>query len=1232
MQWIWFDEGDPLASAPAETRYFRRVFDLDRPGGNALRSASLEITADNSFTVFVNGARVGSGDSWSSLYRFDVRAQLVNGKNVLAVAAHNEGGPAGLVVRLRCTVAGKKPLAVVSDGAWKVSKAPVKDWQSLRFDDSKWSKARVLGPFGKLGPWGSGAAAPGKRVPVRFTVPEGFKVERAVAEPSDRGPFSLVNMTFDGRGRLLLSQEGGPILVCGKPDKDGVFGEVSDYCTLVRNCHGMVWVKDSLYLVGDGPKGTGVYRCRDTKGAGRIDEATLLHRTNGGMGEHGPHALAHGPDGMLYFVLGNHAFVRIGPKLAPNPEKLAANSPLVRWPTGGMGPDQGRPGTTEDVLLPRLNDANGHAANILAPGGTIWRMGLDGKDMALVAAGFRNHFDAAFSPAGELFTFDSDMEWDIGLPWYRAVRASHCPPGSDFVWRTGAANTPSYYIDSLPPLHETGRGSPVGVTFYDHHRYGPKYRGAFLMADWSLGIIYAVHLKRKGATYTPEVEKFCTGTPLNVTDLEVAPDGAVYFTMGGRGTHGGVYRIVPTSAGTTAPEAASAVERVLALEQPLSAWSRARAEKIFSESRKEVVAGLLAKAQSTKAPASQRIRALTLLHLHGSTPPREGLVKLLSDGDADVRAQAVYLLPLAAPSACKEELVRCLADRDALVRRRACEALIRAGAEPPVEAVWPLLSEEDRFVRTAARLVLQRIDASKWLPRMEKESKDLIAWEAIVALCKTGQVEANLDRILARLNQPAPTGVQPLLDWVRVVQLVCCQTGKAPAPLAEIGKACLALFPHADRMVNRELAILLAHLRRTGVIDAPVHAALLDAMKASTGDREQQIHYFYCLRLLHDGWTKEQKAALIDWYEQTRAWSGGNSFTPFLANIFRDALGAFDVADRKAILADGAHKPLTSLALAGRLANDRQPELLPELKKLAAVAGKTSLPRGSELQRALSEAILRTACEHPKAEYYADLLGGLSSPNKLIVFDTLAALTKVPARPKPDDPTAFRAVLLASRKLDASNRWKAVELLRHWTDNKQFGADKGQWKPELEAWSRWFGQTFPKEPALPDVEGDRPTPSKYAYADLLDYLTRGEGQKGDAKRGRTVFEKALCLKCHKYGKEGEGIGPDLTTLVKRFKRADVLESIYYPSKVISDQYRSTTIVTLKGQRIEGLAAVQGDMITVLQSDGSKVTLRKKDIEQQFASLVSVMPEKLLDPLTRAEIADLFAFLESEPAK
>src|SRR5205814_933438 len=124
--------------------------------------------------------------------------------------------------------------------------------------------------------------------------------------------------------------------------------------------------------------------------------------------------------------------------------------------------------------------------------------------------------------------------------------------------------------------------------------------------------------------------------------------------------------------------------------------------------------------------------------------------------------------------------------------------------------------------------------------------------------------------------------------------------------------------------------------------------------------------------------------------------------------------------------------------------------------------------------------------------------------------------------------------------------------------------------------------SFPKEPPLPNVTAVLPT-SKWKFEELLTYLEKDEqGKNGDVARGRAVFDKANCLKCHKFGSIGEGLGPDLTTLKSRFKRADVLESILYPSKVISDQYRGSVIVTKKGETITGLAAPQGDVITVLQ--------------------------------------------------
>ena len=56
----------------------------------------------------------------------------------------------------------------------------------------------------------------------------------------------------------------------------------------------------------------------------------------------------------------------------------------------------------------------------------------EGKDWQIFAGGFRNSYDLAFDRQGACFTFDSDMEWDIGLPWYRPVRLYHVVPDGEY--------------------------------------------------------------------------------------------------------------------------------------------------------------------------------------------------------------------------------------------------------------------------------------------------------------------------------------------------------------------------------------------------------------------------------------------------------------------------------------------------------------------------------------------------------------------------------------------------------------------------------------------------------------------------------------------------------------------------------------------------------------------------------------------------------------------------------
>ena len=145
----------------------------------------------------------------------------------------------------------------------------------------------------------------------------------------------------------------------------------------------------------------------------------------------------------------------------------------------------------EDNLLPRMVDGAGFMTSEKAPGGYIYRVSPDGKHWELVAMGYRNPFDIAFNRDGELFTYDSDMEWDVNMPWYRPTRVLHVASGGDYGYRNGSGKWPAYYIDSLPPVVNVGPGSPTGVTFGYGAKFPAKYQEALYLCDWSYGKLYA---------------------------------------------------------------------------------------------------------------------------------------------------------------------------------------------------------------------------------------------------------------------------------------------------------------------------------------------------------------------------------------------------------------------------------------------------------------------------------------------------------------------------------------------------------------------------------------------------------------------------------------------------------------------------------------------------------------------------------------------------------------------
>lgn len=531
--WIWL--GDKAGDG--QVVHFRKVFKTNR---GRITGAKLFASCDNEMTVFINGKKVLESKNWSTPSFADVLQHVKRGQNVIAVRAKNSGSLAGLLAKLVLESSESKPLVISTNASWKAREKPAEDWKTLKFKDKAWSDSTVIGTLGDK-PWDSInakslAAAVQLKDPTatpidQLKVPKGFKVELLYSVPKEEQG-SWVNMAVDPKGRLIVSDQYGSLYRV-TPPAVGKTAEpkIEKINVDIGESQGLLWAFDSLYvMVNTGGKfASGLYRVKDTDGDDQLDSVEKLRKLNGG-GEHGPHAVLPAPDGKsLYVVAGN------GTKLT---DIVGSRVPQV-W--------------GEDQLLPRIY-GRGFMRGVPAPGGCIYKIDPDGKNWELISMGFRNEFDIAFNRDGELFTYDADMEWDMNTPWYRPTRVCHVVSGAEFGWRNGAGKWPAYYPDSLPAAVNIGPGSPTGITFGYGAKFPTQFQDALYLCDWSYGVLYSVNLKADGASYTGEPKEFISGTPLPLTDIVVNPhDGAMYFTIGGRRTKSGLYRVTYTGTESTAP-------------------------------------------------------------------------------------------------------------------------------------------------------------------------------------------------------------------------------------------------------------------------------------------------------------------------------------------------------------------------------------------------------------------------------------------------------------------------------------------------------------------------------------------------------------------------------------------------------------------------------------------------------------------------------------------------------
>jgi glucose/arabinose dehydrogenase len=425
-----------------------------------------------------------------------------------------------------------------------------------RGDDNVMTQKPEIAPSVTAGPGAADPAVPRDA----FHLLPGFQVERLFTVPKETYG-TWVSMTIDAKGRIIASDQGGTGLYRVTPPPIGGSEptRVERLDVKLSSAHGLLFAFDSLYVTNNSGN-SGLYRLRDTNGDDQFDEVTRLKDLRG-TGDHGPHALRLSPDGkQIYLLAGNHTLPPFDVKADP-PQRMGGVRTAQRHATLPPGiKSRLSPNWDEDLLLPRQWDAGGHAVGILAPGGWIAATDPDGKEWEVLTTGFRNAYDMALNADGELMTYDADMEWDIGMPWYRPTRILHAVSGADFGWRSGTGKWPAYRVDSLPEVVNMGPGSPVGVEFGYGAKFPAKYQRALFALDWSYGTIYAVHLTPAGASYTGTREEFLARTPLPLTDAAIGPDGALYFTIGGNGAQSELYRVTYIGTESTAPVDARNIE------------------------------------------------------------------------------------------------------------------------------------------------------------------------------------------------------------------------------------------------------------------------------------------------------------------------------------------------------------------------------------------------------------------------------------------------------------------------------------------------------------------------------------------------------------------------------------------------------------------------------------------------------------------------------------------------
>jgi len=950
---------------------------------------------------------------------------------------------------------------------------------------------------------------------------------------------------------------------------------IRDFHETVTDVAGAVLYHDGDVFLGVSPD---LWRIRDTNGDGYGDfKESISHGygVNIGFAGHGMSGLVLGPDGRIYWSIGD-----VGMSVV--------DSDGEKW------------------HYPRQ--------------GVIVRSEPDGSNFEVYAHGFRNTHEFVFDKYGNLITVDNDG--DHAGEFERLIYVVN---GSDSGWRLnwqfGKYNDPKnndykvlmdeqYYMPRfedqaahlLPPLAEYHNG-PAGMAYNPGTALSEEWNDHFFVAEFvgsaSRSGIHAFTLEEDGASFRLDNDRQVLQGIL-ATGMDFGPDGALYFADWIEGwtlnQEGRVWKIDTIEDRLTNIR----IETKNLLAEDFTGYDsadlsrllahqdmRVRKKAQFELANRNDTETLLATIEESEHQLA-RIHSIWGLAQIGRRIIETGelLLSFLNDQDSEIRAQAAKMIGDIRLDQAGDDLIPLLEDENARVRFFATEALGRIAYQPAFQAIVNMLEandDEDVYLRHGGAIALERIGDPEALARLEDHSSRAVRIAAVAALY--------------RMNHPAVE--QYLYDEDEFI----------------VTNAARAI--NDDTMIEEAIPSLARILEQNQFINEPLIRRAINAnLYEGTYENASRLAEFANRSDIPEVLRIEALHTLSVWPEPSVLDRVTGDPRGQIENNIDDARRAIEPVLADLLSDSQSSVRIATIEMAGSL--DYQPAIQDIVYLLendpSSRVRITSLQALAALNYENIETAVFTALEDPSQDVRMNAL--LSIPELNLPEETIVELIEpvLETGTIEEQQTAYQTIgnirnisslnLLSQKFGQLINRELAREV-----ELDLILAIEASEAESLNERLRNFYQE------MADID------SVAAYHETL--------YGGDATEGRRIFYQnaaAQCIRCHVVNNQGSEVGPDLTYVAERLNREEMLQSMVNPNARISPGYGSVILTLQDGETVRGLLnAESGSQVTVQTSDGERVI--DKDVINERVNSPSGMPA-MGDLLSREELRHLVEYMST----